>query len=86
MGFLLCRNEISDPSHQIEVGKESKYICKINTSQGLFKMCKLPQELKNSFPIFQVCIDSTLKEIKGFVISQVDVFVYEITKEQFNKR
>ena len=66
--------------------EEAKDICTINTSQGLFKMCRLPQGLKNSSSIFQNCIESTLKGIKGFVIFQDDVLVYGTTKEQFDKR
>ena len=49
-------------------------------------MCRLPQGLKNSSSIFQNCIESTLKGIKGVVIFQDDVFVYGTTKEQFDKR
>ena len=61
-------------------------MCTINTSQGLFKMCQLPQGLKNSSSIFQNCIESTLKGIKGVVIFQDDVLVYGTNKEQFDKR
>ena len=49
-------------------------------------MCRLPQGLKNSSSIFQNCIESTLKGIKGVVIFQDDVLVYGTTKEQFVKR
>ena len=49
-------------------------------------MCRLPQGLKNSFSIFQNCIESTLKGIKGVVIFQEDVLVYGTTNEQFDKR
>ena len=55
-------------------------------NQGLFKMCRLPQGLKNSSSIFQNCIESTLKEIKCVVIFQVDVLVYGTTKEQLDKK
>ena len=41
---------------------------------------------KNSSSIFQICIESTLKGIKGVVIFQDDVLVYGTTKEQFDKR
>ena len=63
-----------------------KEICTINTSQGLFKMCRLPQGLKNFSSIFQNCIESTLKGIKGVVIFQDDVLVYGTTKDQYEKR
>ena len=49
-------------------------------------MCRLSQGLKNSSSIFQNCIESTLKGIKGVVIFQDDVLVYGTTKEQFEKR
>ena len=60
--------ELSDAYYQIELDEEAKEICAINTSQGLFKMCRLPQGLKNSSSIIQNCIESTLKGIKGVVI------------------
>ena len=49
-------------------------------------MCRLTQGLKNNSSIFQKCIESTLKGIKGVVIFQDDVLVYGFTKEQFDKR
>ena len=58
----------------------------INTSQGLFKVCRLPQGLKNLSLIFQDCIQSTLKVIKGVVIFQDNVSVCGTTKEEFDRR
>ena len=78
--------DLSDAYYQIELDEEAKDIFTINTSQGLFKMCRLPQGLKNSSSIFQNCIESTLKAIKCFVIFQDDVLMYGTTKEQFDKR
>ena len=78
--------DLSDAYCQIELDEDEKEICTINTSQGLFKMCRLPQGLKNSLSIFQNCIESTLKRIKGVVIFQDDVLVYETTKDQYEKR
>ena len=49
-------------------------------------MCRLPQGLKKSSSIFQNCIESTLKGIKGFVIFQDDVLLYGTIKEPFEKR
>ena len=49
-------------------------------------MCRLPQGLKNSSSIFQNCIESTLKGIKGVVMFQDDVLVYGTTKDQYEKR
>ena len=49
-------------------------------------MCRLPQALKNSSSVFQNCIESTFKGIKGVVIFPDNVLVYGTTKEQFNKR
>ena len=76
--------DLSDAYYQIDLDEEAKDICTINTSQGLFKMCRLPQGLKNSSSIFQNCIQSTLKGIKVVVISHV--LVYGTTKELFDKR
>ena len=76
----------SDAYYQIELDEEAKDKCTINTSQGLFKMCRLPQGLKNSSSILQNCIQSKLKEFKSVVIFQDDVLVYGTTNEQFDKR
>ena len=78
--------DLSDAYYQIELNEEAKDIYTINTSQGLFKMCRLLQGLKNSSSSFQNCIESTLKGIKGVVIFQDDVLVYGTTNEQFDKR
>ena len=78
--------DLSDAYYQIELDKDAKEICTINTSQGLFKMCRLPQGLKSSSSIFQNCNESTLKGIKGVVIFQDDVLVYGRTKDQYEKR
>ena len=78
--------DLSDAYYQTELDEEARDICTMNTSQGLFKTCRLPQGLKNSFSIFQNCIESTLKGIKGFVIFQDKVLVYRTTKAQFDKR
>ena len=34
--------DLSDAYYQIELDEDAKEICTINTSQGLFKMCRLP--------------------------------------------
>ena len=49
--------DLSDAYYQTEHDEEAKDICKISTSQGLFKMCPLPQGLKNCSSIFQNCIE-----------------------------
>ena len=49
--------DLSDAYYQIELDEEANDICTINTSQGLFKMCRLPRGLKNSSSIFQNCIN-----------------------------
>ena len=71
--------DLSDAYYQITLEEDAKGICTISTSQGLFKMCRLPQGLKNSSSIFQNCIESTLKRIKGVVIFQDNVLVYGTT-------
>ena len=78
--------DVSDNYFQIELDEEAKYICTTNTSQGLFKMCRLPQGLKKSSSIFQNCVELALKGIMGVVIFQDYVLVYITTKEQFAKR
>ena len=78
--------DLSDAYYQIELDEKAKQICKINTPQKLFKMCQLPQELRNPSSIFQNCIESTLKGINGAMIFQDDVLVNRTTNEQFYKR
>ena len=78
--------DLSEAYYQIELDEKAKDICTINTSQGLFKMCRPPKGFKNYSSIFQNCIESTLKGINGVVIFQDDVLVYGTTKKQFDKR
>ena len=78
--------DLSDAYYHIELDEDAKEICAINTLLGLFKTCMLPQCLKNSSSIFQSCIESTLKGIKGVVILQADVLVYGTTKDRYEKR
>ena len=78
--------DLSDAYYQIELDEDEKKNCTINTLQGFFKMCRLPQGPKNSSSIFQNCIESTLKGIKGVVIFQDDVMVYGTIKDQYGKR
>ena len=78
--------DLSDAYYHIELDDDAKEKCTINTSQGLFKTCRLPQGLKNSSSIFQNCIESNLKGIKDVVILQDDVLVYGTTKDQYEKR
>ena len=74
--------DLWDAYYQTELDEEAKNICAINTSQGLFKMCQQPHELKNSSLFFQNCIESTLNGIKGLVVCQDDVLVYGTINEQ----
>ena len=78
--------DLSDAYYQIELYEDAKEIFTINTSQGLFKMCRLPQGLKNSSSIFKNCIESAPKGIKGVVILQDNVLVYGTTEDQYEKR
>ena len=68
--------DLSNAYYQIKLDEEANDICTINTSQGLFKMCRLPQGLRNSSSIFQKCIESTYKGIKIVVIFQDNALVY----------
>ena len=78
------KTDLSDVYYQIEIDEEAKNICTINTSPGLFKMCRLPQGLGNASSIFRSCINSKLKRIKGVLIFQHNMLVNGITMEQFN--
>ena len=57
------KTDLSDAYYQMKLDEDAKQICTINTSQGLFEMCRLPPGLKNSSSIFQNSIESTLKRI-----------------------
>ena len=39
--------DLSDAYYQVDLDEEANDICTISTSQGLFKMCRIPQGLKN---------------------------------------
>ena len=82
----LAKNDLLDAYYQIELDEEAKKICAMTTSHGLFKMCRLPQRLKNFSSIFQNCIESTIKGTKGVVIFQDDVLVYGANRELFDNR
>ena len=77
--------DLSDAYYQIELDEEAKDICAIKKSQGLFKIRRLPQGLKNSSSIFQSFIKSTLEEIKGVLIFQDHLLLHGTAKEQFDK-
>ena len=47
-GNVIGKIDLSGAYYQTELDKEAKDIFPINTSQGLFRMCRLPQGLKNS--------------------------------------
>ena len=70
----------SDVYYQVELEEDAKEVCTINTSQRLFKMCRLPGGLKNSSSIFQNCTESTPKKTKYVAKIQDYVLVYGTTK------
>ena len=81
MGSHFLAAYILDAQYQIQLDEDARdedarEICSISTTQGLFRMFWLPQGLKNSSSIFQNCIRSIPKIIKGVVIFQDDVLVY----------
>ena len=56
--------DLSDAYHQIEIDGEAKDICTINTSQGLFKMCRLHQGLKTLLKSSRIASNQHSKESK----------------------
>ena len=72
----LSKLDLSGGCYPMELDEGAKDIWTINTSQRLFKICRLHQGLKNSSSIFQHCIESALKGIKGVVMFQHNVLVY----------
>ena len=79
------RIDLLDAYYQIQLDGEANDICTINTSQGLFKMCRLPHGLKNSSSIFQKCIESTLKGIKGVAIFKKVCWCMELSRNSSMK-
>ena len=49
-------------------------------------MSRLSQELQNPSLIFQICMESTLKEIRGNVSLRDYFLVFGTTQDQFDKR
>ena len=78
--------DLSDPYYPIQFDVAAKDICTINISQGLFKMCRLPQGSKISSSVFQNCSESTLKGMEGDVIFENNFLLYGTTEEQFDRR
>ena len=71
--------DLSEAKYQKKLDEDAKKICTI-TLQRLFKLRRLPHGLKISLFMFQNCIESNLKRIKGVVIFQDEVMVYGTTK------
>ena len=83
---IWAKKDLSESYYQIELDEGEKDIHNQHISEGVFKMFRLPHGLKNSSSNFQICIESKLKGIKGVVILQDGVLVYETIKEQLDKR
>ena len=74
--LFLGKSNFSSANYQIKFDDGTKEFFTINTQQGLIKMCRLPQELKNASSIFQICTENLLKGIKGVIILQDDLLFY----------
>jgi len=71
---------------QIELDKNARDLCVINTSKGLFYMNRLSMGLKNASAIFQRVMETILADMKGVLIYQDDVCVYASDEFSLKKR
>ena len=72
--------------YQIELDEEAQEISIINTTRGLFKVCRLQQGFKNASAIFQKTIEECLDGIRGHIVFQDDVLAFGTTESSCQKR
>ena len=65
---------------------EKSQVCTLNITQGLFRVTRLQQGLKNAAAIFQQAIKEVLKELDGCVAYQVDILLFCETEAELRKR
>ena len=84
--FAKVHVDLKDAYFQIPLDANSREICTINTSKGLYQMTRLPKGMKNSSSIFQRVIETILKNIPGVIVYQDDVLIYASTSDSLAKR
>ena len=83
---VFARLDLKDAYWQIPLDKDSREVCTINTSKGLYRMTRLLKGMKNSSAIFQKAMEGILKDIEGLIIYQDDILIYATSSELQAKR
>ena len=78
--------DLKEAYWQIPIDKQSQGLCTLNTSNGLYKMLRLPKGLKNSSAIFQRTMETILKDLPGIVVYQDDVLLHASTRDDLARR
>ena len=78
--------DLKEAYWQVPLDANSRKLCTINTSKGLFELTRLPKGMKNSASIFQRVIESVLEGIPDVVVYQDDILVHATTPDQLAKR
>lgn len=78
--------DLKEAYWQIPLDKDSRQICTINTTKGLYEFTRLPKGMKNSSAIFQRTIEEVLSGLKGVVIYQDDILIHGIDKAELSRR
>ena len=83
---FFAKIDLSSAYYQIELDEEAQEISIINTTRGLFKVCRLQQGFKNASAIFQKTIEECLDGIRGHIVFQDDVLAFGTTESSCQKR
>ena len=82
---VFAKLDLKEAYWQIPLDANSRELCTINTSKGLYQMTRLPKGMKNSAAVFQRVIESLLRGIAGVVVYQDDILVHAPTSDQLAK-
>ena len=78
--------DLKEAYWQVPLDANSRELCTINTSKGLFQLTRLPKGMKNSASVFQRVIESILEGISDVLVYQDDILVHATTPDQLAKR
>jgi hypothetical protein len=78
--------DLKEAYWQIPLDRASREICTINTTKGLYQMTRLPKGMKNSSAIFQRIMEDILRDLKGVVIFQDDIFIHAPSRDCLARR
>ena len=83
---FFAKIDLKEAYWQIPLDANSRELCTINTSKGLFQMTRLPKGMKNSSAIFQRVMEQILKGIQGLIIYQDDILLHAPSSDALAKR